>query len=116
MSENLSVGLALTVIGMSLVFAVLALLAVAIVLLVKVNDKFAARQPAPGIAAGHEAPHPTSPDPDELVAIALAVRLHQVVRRKQAAPAMRTHQPGTLPSRWLTAGRTRQNRSWHRRG
>jgi glutaconyl-CoA/methylmalonyl-CoA decarboxylase subunit delta len=42
----------------------------------------------------------------------IAVRAHIRVRRKQAAPAMRSHQPGTLPSRWVATGRTRQNRSW----
>jgi len=47
-----------------------------------------------------------------LAAIMIAVRAHIRVRRKQAAPAMRSHQPGTLPSRWVASGRTRQNRSW----
>jgi hypothetical protein len=51
------------------------------------------------------------PDP-ALAAIMIAVRAHIRVRRKQAAPAMRSHQPGTLPSRWVASGRTRQNRSW----
>ena len=52
------------------------------------------------------------PDPALLAAIMIAVRAHIRVRRKQAAPAMRSHQPGTLPSRWVASGRTRQNRSW----
>ena len=53
--------------------------------------------------------------PDMLAAVMVAVRMHRRIRRKQAAPAMRTHQPGTLPSRWIGAGRASQNLSWHPR-
>ncbi len=51
--------------------------------------------------------------PELLAAVMVAVRMHRRVRRKQAAPAMRTHQPGTLPSRWVGVGRASQNQSWH---
>ncbi len=117
---NLEIGAVLTVIGMGLVFAVLGLLALTIVVLVRLTDRAASRGDAQG--GGLTAPAaPAQPpelglEPDALAAIAMAVRLHQTVRRMQAAPAMRTHQPGTLPSRWLMSGRTRQNRNWLRRG
>jgi hypothetical protein len=39
-----------------------------------------------------------------------------MARRQQAAPEMRAHEPGSLPSRWVGVGRTRQNRSWTPRG
>ena len=51
--------------------------------------------------------------PEMLAAVMVAVGMHQRIRRKQAAPAMRTHQPGTLPSRWIGAGRVGQNQTWH---
>jgi sodium pump decarboxylase gamma subunit len=109
--ENLLVGLRLTVYGMGIVFLLLGTLAVIIGGLVRL-DRPKARVP------GLEKPRPaaaaaeTGPDPALLAAIMIAVRAHIRVRRKQAAPAMRSHQPGTLPSRWVASGRTRQNRSW----
>ena len=51
--------------------------------------------------------------PEMLAAIMVAVGMHQRIRRKQAAPAMRTHQPGTLPNRWIGSGRVGQNQTWH---
>lgn len=133
--ETLNTGIELTVIGMKLVFAVLILLATLIATGMRLVDRAGSRaadQPAPENNAAeqarpaltlHRLMPPDQPDnrsdrqpsADELAAIAIAVQLHQTVRRKQAAPAMRTHQPGTLPSRWLAIGRTRQNRTWQRR-
>ena len=128
--SNLNTGLAITVIGMGLVFAVLILLAVVIALVMRLGNRVSgtgqmaarAQEPvhaadsaltiqrlAPGMAPGDQ------PTPDELAAIVVAVRLHQIVRRKQAAPAMRTHQPGSLPSRWVAIGRARQSQTWQRR-
>jgi len=105
--ENLLVGLRLTVYGMGIVFLLLGVLALIIAGLVRLDrpkpKAEKARRPA-GAEAG--------PDPALLAAIMIAVRAHIRVRRKQAAPAMRSHQPGTLPSRWVASGRTRQNRSW----
>ena len=106
--ENLAVGLRLTVLGMGLVFLVLGLMWGLIALLVRLDRRpapvAAARPPAPSAAPGLE--------PELLAAITIAVRAHVRILRKQAAPAMRAHQPGSLPSRWVGAGRTRQNRSW----
>jgi Na+-transporting methylmalonyl-CoA/oxaloacetate decarboxylase gamma subunit len=117
--ENLEAGLRLTVYGMGLVFALLAALAALLALLLRFD------RPSPGTpasaAAASAAPAATEPvearpdepsSPEVLAAIMIAVRAHIRVRRKQAAPAMRSHQPGTLPSRWVASGRTRQNRSW----
>lgn len=110
--ESLLVGLRLTVYGMGIVFLLLGTLAVILGGLVRL-DRPKAR------VSGPEKPRPaaspaakTGPDPAVLAAIMIAVRAHIRVRRKQAAPAMRSHQPGTLPSRWVASGRTRQNRSW----
>ncbi len=133
--ENLSTGIALTGIGMGLVFAVLILLAVLVAVGMRLGDRAGggvADQPAPEHETarqthsalmlhrlmplerpGDQSDH--QPAPDELAAIAIAVQLHQIVRRKQAAPAMRTHQPGALPSRWLAIGRARQSQTWPRR-
>jgi len=132
--DNLSTGIALTIVGMGLVFAVLIALAGLVALGVRLGDRAggAAHQTAPADNADQGA-HPAltlrrlmplerlgdpsdhQPSPDELAAIAVAVELHQIVRRKQAAPAMRTHQPGALPSRWLAIGRARQSQTWQRR-
>ena len=109
--ENLLVGLRLTVYGMGIVFLLLGVLAVIIGALVRLaRPKARASKAAPRPAAS--AATETGPDLALLAAIMIAVRAHIRVRRKQAAPAMRSHQPGTLPSRWVASGRTRQNRSW----
>ncbi len=104
--ENLLVGLRLTVYGMGIVFLLLAVLALIIAGLVRLDRPKAKAEKARAATA------PAGPDPALLAAIMIAVRAHVRVRRKQAAPAMRSHQPGTLPSRWVASGRTRQNRSW----
>jgi Na+-transporting methylmalonyl-CoA/oxaloacetate decarboxylase gamma subunit len=111
--ENLVAGLRLTLYGMGIVFALLAALAALLALLLRF-DRPAAASRAPAAPAG---PPPAEaladePAPEVLAAILIAVRAHIRVRRKQAAPAMRSHQPGSLPSRWVASGRTRQNRSW----
>ena len=113
--EHLGTGLRLTVYGMGIVFALLGALAALLALLLRFDrpPAAAAAGPAPRPAAGVG---PEEPGPEVLAAIVIAVRAHVRVRRKQAAPAMRTHQPGTLPSRWVASGRTRQNRSWSPRG
>jgi sodium pump decarboxylase gamma subunit len=110
--ENLLVGLRLTVYGMGIVFLLLGVLAVIIGGLVRIErpKERASTPETPGAAA--RPPAETGPDPALLAGIMIAVRAHIRVRRKQAAPAMRSHQPGTLPSRWVASGRTRQNRSW----
>lgn len=110
--DNLLVGLRLTVFGMGIVFLLLGTLAVILGGLVRLDRSRAPGSKAPAARAAAATPAQTGPDPALLAAIMIAVRAHIRVRRKQAAPAMRSHQPGTLPSRWVASGRTRQNRSW----
>jgi sodium pump decarboxylase gamma subunit len=111
----LSESLRLTAWGMGLVFLVLAGLWAVIALLVRFDG-----EPRPALAdeppatADTAVPVPADAratvDPRLLAAIMIAVRAHIRVRRKQAAPAMRAHAPGSLPSRWTSIGRGRQVR------
>jgi Na+-transporting methylmalonyl-CoA/oxaloacetate decarboxylase gamma subunit len=108
--ENLGWGLQMTVLGMGLVFALLAALWGLLTLLLrfdaapvsdmKRDEKASSR--SPGV------------DADVVAAITVAVLTHKAVRRRQAAPAMRSYWPGSLlyASRWVATGRARQNRSW----
>jgi Na+-transporting methylmalonyl-CoA/oxaloacetate decarboxylase gamma subunit len=114
------VGFELTLYGMGLVFLLLALLWGLIAALVRL-DQPAAQVAAPaGSPQAHEesaAGAAAAEDrfvltPEVLAAVVIACRAHRMTRRKQAAPEMRTHEPGSLPSRWVGSGRTRQNRSW----
>lgn len=103
----LGTGAWLTAWGMGLVFLLLALLWGLVALLLRFDRAGAA-------AAGARAtpPPPGGLPPELLAAVMVAVRLHVRALRKEAAPEARRHRPGTLPSRWVSAGRTRQNRSW----
>lgn len=104
------IGLKLTVYGMGLVFLLLAVLWGLIALLIRFDTPAAAESaPEPSLAA-------PGIDDGLLAAIVIACRAHRMARRQQAAPEMRTHEPGSLPSRWVGVGRTRQNRSWAPRG
>jgi glutaconyl-CoA/methylmalonyl-CoA decarboxylase subunit delta len=123
------VGAELTLYGMGLVFLLLAVLWGLIALMIRLDRPPAAEDAVatsaeeaagPAEAAGSLSSaaavaatlDATALDPDTLAAIVIACRAHRMTRRKQAAPEMRTHQPGSQPSRWLGTGRTRQNRSW----
>jgi hypothetical protein len=127
------IGLELTLFGMGLVFLLLALLWGLISLLVRLDNPPSAVQEkpyAPAVDSASRPPllradtsvHPASSaavrraqpslKPELVAAIVIACRTHRMVRRKQAAPELRTHEPGSLPSRWVGSGRTRQNRSW----
>jgi glutaconyl-CoA/methylmalonyl-CoA decarboxylase subunit delta len=129
MLSELQVGLQITLIGMGLVFALLAFLAVLIALLLRLDNP-RRRRGGEAVASnesasspqltGSSAPRlPGSRDaeltPEMLAAVMVAVRMHRRIRRQQAAPAMRSHQPSTLHSRWIGAGRTSQNQSWQPR-
>ncbi|MCM2255990.1 MAG: OadG family protein [Vicinamibacteria bacterium] len=128
MGELLLFGLRLTVYGMGLVFLLLALLWGLVTLLVRTDAREQEPEPEPpgrsphGTGAGFTpALEPVVAGADELppemlAAVAIAMRAHIRARRRQAAPAMRAHQPGSLPSRWVGAGRTRQNRTFTPRG
>jgi Na+-transporting methylmalonyl-CoA/oxaloacetate decarboxylase gamma subunit len=114
------IGFELTFYGMGLMFLLLALLWGLNALLVRLDnppveraealESERAAEPASDAAAGPAAP-PTL-DAGLIAAVVIACRAHRMARRKQAAPELRTHEPGSLPSRWVGSGRTRQNRSW----
>jgi hypothetical protein len=57
-------------------------------------------------------------DAELVAAIIVAALTHRALRRREAAPAMRSYWPGSLlyASRWVGAGRARQNHIWQRRG
>lgn len=128
--ENLGWGLMMTGVGMGLVFAMLALLWGLLNLVLRLDS-------APVVEG---ADIPVSPGPDEgdegqevvvedvatgqgmhadlLAAITIAVLTHRAIRRREAAPMMRSYWPGSLlyASRWVGTGRARQNYGWRRRG
>ena len=128
--EHLGWGLQMTVLGMGLVFTLLAILW-ALLKLVLVLDKgdeeetpLSAIQ-APAEAAestvAEEAQAPVIPTvngmaADLVAAITVAVMRHKMTLRGEAAPIMRTAQPGSQPSRWAAAGRVRQTNTWNPRG
>ncbi|HET8646151.1 MAG TPA: OadG family transporter subunit [Vicinamibacteria bacterium] len=113
--ETMGPGLRVTVYGMTLVFLLLAFLGALVRLLLATDGADAtaasASAQAPSAAARVPLASPLS-DPEMLAAAVIAVRAHRIHLRRQAAPALRAHLPGTLPSRWVGAGRTRQNRSF----
>ncbi len=125
---NLAWGLEITVLGMGLVFALLGLLWGLLRLALHFDNPPTTQEVAASPAAGNAAaagitaaaggPEAAAAplDPDLVAAIAAAVFKHHSVLRHEAAPAMRSYQPGSLfyASRWITTGRTRQNRSWSR--
>ena len=122
--ENLDWGLQTTLLGMGLVFAMLALLWGLLVLLLRLDEPARSPLQPPVPAPGDVAPAdgvpaagaPGMPDPALRAAITVAVLWHRQVLRGEAAPAVRLHPPGALlhASRWVDAGRVRQNRVWRR--
>lgn len=133
--DNLIWGLQMTGLGMGLVFGLLALLWGLLALVLRLDKAPAETVPnaapagepgPPGLApaasgAGADEPNPALVqciDAELLAAILVATLTHRAVRRREAAPAMRSYWPGSLlyASRWVGAGRARQNHSWQRRG
>jgi Na+-transporting methylmalonyl-CoA/oxaloacetate decarboxylase gamma subunit len=114
--ERLSVGLQLTVVGMGLVFLLLGVLWLLLTMLLRLDRAPAAPAATAPARAHPAAPAPAPPVPTPLLtAIGVAVLVHRAVRRKQAAPYMRSHWPGSLlyASRWVAGGRHIQNQAWH---
>lgn len=104
-------GLRLSLLGLGLVFVVLALLWLLVALIVRLDRAHAGAEVASlPMAASAEAM--SAPEAELLAAAVIAVRAHRILGRRQAAPALRAHLPGSLPSRWVGTGRTRQNRSF----
>jgi sodium pump decarboxylase gamma subunit len=123
--SNLGWGLQMTVLGMGLVFSVLALLWGLLRFVLYLEDRGAVADDAAAYPPAEPAPQTeavTAPgdgmDPELVAAITAAVVAHRAVRRREAAPSMRTFWPGSLihASRWVGSGRVRQNRSYQRRG
>lgn len=133
--KDLEWGLFMTAAGMGTVFALLAVL-MGLLLAIGAWDrrsveaeaarKQLATAPAPAEPAEPGPSTPATPavqvlahglTPDQVAAVALAVTIHERVRRAQAAPAMREHQPGShlYASRWVSVGRSQQNTSWRRK-
>jgi sodium pump decarboxylase gamma subunit len=115
LAERLVVGANLTVLGMGLVFLLLILLWGLLVLMLRLD-----RQPKPRSGSVSAAPSrpragkPPNMAPELFSAIAVAVLAHQAILRKQAAPPMRSHWPGSIlfASRWVAAGRHQQTQNW----
>jgi Na+-transporting methylmalonyl-CoA/oxaloacetate decarboxylase gamma subunit len=126
--DNLGWGLQMTVLGMGLVFALLALLWGLLRLMLWLDQPpapAAAAEPAAPIAEAIAVVGATATtsadeglDPELVAAIVVATMTHRAVRRREAAPVMRSYWPGSLlyASRWVGAGRSRQNQSWLGRG
>ncbi len=123
--DNLAWGLQITALGMGLVFALLALLW-GLLRLVLWLDRPAAEtaaaettlpEPAAAAAAAVGAVD-AGMDAQLVAAILVATLTHRAVRRREAAPVMRSYWPGSLlyASRWVGAGRYRQHQAWLARG
>jgi sodium pump decarboxylase gamma subunit len=124
--DNLMWGLQMTGLGMGLVFGLLTLLWGLLTLVLRLDHAAAApvaalpaQQAAAGAPTAVAVPATVQGMDAQLVAaIVVATLAHRAVRRREAAPVMRSYLPGSQlhVSRWLGAGRARQNHSWQRRG
>jgi Na+-transporting methylmalonyl-CoA/oxaloacetate decarboxylase gamma subunit len=118
--ENLAWGLGITVVGMGLVFGMLALLWGLLALALRLDGP--AHPPHTSSAAEDEAddaaPAGDAIPADVVAAITIATLAHRTARRREAAPLMRSYWPGSLlfASRWVATGRARQSQAWQRRG
>ncbi len=121
---DLGFGLWLTALGMGTVFGLLVLLMLALKLIGWTDQRGRRTAELPGepTSGSGNPPDATAPQaagelsPDELAAITIAVLTHARVRRQQAAPAMRAHEPGShlFANRWVSIGRGHQQQSWTR--
>lgn len=132
--ENIGWGLQMTVLGMGLVFALLALLWLLLTLILKLDKdpvvEVSAQESmieAERVAAladqavGAHTPERATVNgmPADLVAaILVATHKHRKTMRREAAPLVRSVWPGShiFASRWLATGRARQNNNWQPRG
>lgn len=132
--ENIGWGLQMTVLGMGLVFALLALLWLLLTLILKLDKEPVveisaqkATVEAERVAAiadqavGAQIPEQATVNgmPVDLVAaILVATHKHRRTMRREAAPLVRSVWPGSqiFASRWLATGRARQNNNWQPRG
>lgn len=126
--DEMGFGLSLTVVGMGTVFGLLILL-MGVLLLLGRLDRHAGEIEAEAVPASAVQPVEAAPDAEDrsadaggmsadlLAAIALAVTTHAQACRREAAPVMRRHQPGSQldASRWVATGRGAQTQPWRRR-
>jgi len=116
--ENLLWGLQTTVLGMGLVFALLALMWGLLTLALRLDQPLKSPPPAAGPLPPQTLEPAMAPelDGETVAAILVATLTHRAQRRREAAPAMRSYWPGSLlyASRWVGAGRARQNHGWRR--
>jgi sodium pump decarboxylase gamma subunit len=126
--DDLLFGLRTALLGMAIVFFVLAIVWGLLTVLMRLDARTAAKAGAASVTAttvssvagSAPAVHLVGADdldPRLVAAITIAILRHEEARRLQAAPAMRSYWPGSLlfASRWVAAGRTRQGQSWRRR-
>ncbi len=129
--DNLGWGLQITALGMGLVFGLLALLWGLLTLVQRLDREPQAALAATSgpaedasAAAGSGVPEAQASagavvnglDADLVAAIMAATLAHRALRRREAAPVMRSYLPGSQASRWVGAGRARQIQNWHRKG
>jgi Na+-transporting methylmalonyl-CoA/oxaloacetate decarboxylase gamma subunit len=111
--DDLGFGLGVALAGLGIVFGLLIVLWLVLAVALRL-DRRAASQPAPASAA---AGRPRDLDPRLAAAITVAIIRHTEALRRQAAPAMRSHAPGSqlFASHWVASGRMRQGQPWRRR-
>jgi Na+-transporting methylmalonyl-CoA/oxaloacetate decarboxylase gamma subunit len=120
--EHMDWGLKMTVLGMGLVFALLALLWGLLTLVLALDkEEVEAPESAEDDAAGYEAadePQVAAGGlPADLVsAILVATLKHKNALRGGTASMMQTTCAGNQPSPWAAAGRARQTNNWISRG
>ncbi|NJD29668.1 MAG: sodium pump decarboxylase subunit gamma [Chloroflexi bacterium] len=115
--DDLAFGVQVSALGLGLVFGLLAFLWLLLTLASRLEPRQRVAEVAPAGIEIRAADGEAEIEPTLVAAIAVAVSQHVELRRRQAAPAMRTYWPGSLmfASRWVAAGRMRQSQSWRRR-
>lgn len=107
MTNIWSQAFAISLIGISLVFVTLLLLWGIMAALTRLLQVRAA--PPGAKVATLVSPTAEADDHNaKIAAIMVALDLYQTEMRREAAPPVREHRPGTLPSRWVAIGRGRQ--------
>jgi hypothetical protein len=96
MNSEWEQALLITAIGISLVFSTLILLWGVMAALTRILGV----KPVPPLEQNRQN--------EKIAAIMVALDLYQTEMRREAAPLVREHRPGSLPSRWVAIGRGRQ--------
>ena len=117
--SDIAFGLWMTALGMGSVFLLLILLMIVLKAIGWADQRTQRRAAAAAPAAAEDAAAEECPQElseDEIAAVSLAVITHARIRRLQAAPAMRAHEPGSqlFASRWVSIGRGYQIQPWRR--